>query len=223
MNCNECVAEPRRRNQYQHQHLVANTRPLQKRPLYLVVAGRIVKSPEPEAAITLEAYHNAFQPLPNRSISNTVCILPQATVDQGKHIHTQAIGWPNFGAGDKDRRQIFNYITIRPGEDYVVRHEICKSRIGACSPIRGEKCKVSLNDNALGTLFWCWGDLKDMEDKKFGDGPFTRRFFEENGHEWNEDYGREDLWLKGEDHTKLALVIKKGKQSWRLFEKASTT
>lgn len=183
-------------------------------PFYLTVTARILKSPIPDVAITLRAYLNAFEPIPNRSIGNIVCIFPPPAKDLGKHIEIWPRGWPNYNTGEKDMRKKFRHITIHPGSDHVVRHEISRSKIASCNPERGEKYRVQLTDKALGSRFWCWGDLQDpsMERVKYGAGPFTREDFEGEGREdWSSlEYGEESVWFKGEIAEQLALVVEKG-------------
>ena len=73
-----------------------------------------------------------------------------------------------------------------------------------------------MNDKALGTLFWCWGDLKDMEGNMFGEGPFTREEFEDSNRDWDEKIGNKDLWVNGKDHEKLAMVIEEGQTGFKI-------
>jgi hypothetical protein len=179
-------------------------------PFYLVITGKIITSPFPESPITLRAFHNAFQSLPNRSIGDIYWVSPNDAANPKKCMKISPRGWPNLQCLDLDFRKMFHHFTIRPNEKYSVRHEVSRANIEECGPKIGERYRVRMNDKALGTFFWCWCDLEDMEGLKFGDGPYTREYFEENGRDdWDEEYANNDLWVNSEEPKKLALVIEK--------------
>ncbi|KAJ4289549.1 hypothetical protein N0V90_010878 [Kalmusia sp. IMI 367209] len=139
-------------------------------PFYIVITARILKSPHPDRPITLQAYLNPFESLPNRSISNIQCTSSPESSIPTKYIEIWPRGWPNYNTGEKDWRKKWKHITIRPDKAHTEYHEVLRQKIAACAPEVGERYKVELTDKALGTRFWCWGDLADMEGWRFGRG-----------------------------------------------------
>lgn len=173
-------------------------------PLYLVVTARILQSSRPDTPVTLATNFNALDRINNKSFENISCLSTSTTEsNQRKYIEV----WPRFhvrGFAYKDVRNYFHFVTIEPGKTFTVKHEIPKERILATGLEKGETYRTKITDVGLGTYWWMYGTLEEVEGMKF-----LRWEMEETAEDYNDD-GEDKPWLHSENPKKLALVIEKG-------------
>ena len=131
----------------------------------IVVHARILSTPHPEKSVTLRTDPSPLDGLSNRSFHNISCVQ-----DQSKRIEIWPIGW-DFPRGiDTDNLQHhFPFITIPPKDQgiYSVRHKIPLTKIKAAGLQKGERYAVSLTDKCLGTRWWTFGSLEELEGIRF--------------------------------------------------------
>jgi hypothetical protein len=111
--------------------------------------------------------------------------------------------------------------SLESGEELVLNHELSAERLFAYSehvtPADleiGETYRLSMEEDYIGTMWWCWGDLEgDLKGKKlhcFSEG-FCIAGSEERPSE--EEMQREG-WITGEDVSKLVFEFEEGRNAW---------
>ena len=99
--------------------------------------------------------------LSNRSFNNIACI-----TDLSKKIVIWPVGWLFArGIDTGDLRSHFDFVTSPPKEQgvYSVCHEVPRNKIEAAGLQVGERYSVSLTDKCLGTRWWTFASLEELE------------------------------------------------------------
>jgi hypothetical protein len=134
-----------------------------KEPFYVVITARILTTPHPEKAITLAISLNPLQGLDNRSFRDIVC-----TTNLEKKIKINSYRILNDHWNPEDLRGVdsdWKFITIPPLDQgiFSVRHEVPRSKIEETQLEKGEKYRLSLSHMCLGTRWWTYGSLEELE------------------------------------------------------------
>jgi hypothetical protein len=192
-------------------------------PFHVVITARILESPRPEMPITLMAYLNPFQRLPNRSIEDFQCVFPDSSLGKTTEIYPRS--WPNYVSTSKDLRQDWPFRSVPPDSILVVKHEVPQHKVKEAGLAKGERYKVSLTDAALGTRWWTFGSLNDLKGVGFrrwrpgeqtdDEDPVGDDLEDED--EENEDNGQAEF-IMGEDPSDLRLIIGKGEAEIVIIE-----
>lgn len=189
-------------------------------PFYLVVTGRIVKSPRPESPITLASQSNPFGRIDNRSFKAIRCVSSAEGIE--KCINIWPNSWPNYNLGHiKDHRSIWDFVTIHPGEVIEVKHEVPREKIEEAGLKPGETYKAELTEYGLGTLWWMFGTLEDVEGRYLKRWGYSE---EENDLSWPDEVEEErkergygpPTNFTGEDPHMLAIVIETGEVEFEI-------
>ena len=132
------------------------------------------------------------------------------------------IGWQfPRGIDTKNLRQHFDFVTIPPKDQgvYTIRHEVRRDKIEAAELQKGERYTVSLTDKCLGTRWWAFASLEELEGTRFvGWRPETENAAkDENDIEDVSDEERarrqerdNTPWTMGEEPRMLAMVPELG-------------
>ncbi|KAF2734897.1 hypothetical protein EJ04DRAFT_576591 [Polyplosphaeria fusca] len=185
--------------------------PASSSSLRLVITAHILSTPRPALPITLMAYLNPFEGLPNRSIGNIRCTSPETSREKLIEIYPR--GWPNYNTGERDLRKKWSYVTILPNEPLVIEHEIRRDTINEANLEQGENYQVQLTNKALGTRWWSYGTLEDLEGLEFrawrseDEGPSDESWADPENP--GEELPRAAI-CRGENPQDLALVIEGG-------------
>ncbi|MCJ1455896.1 hypothetical protein MMC28_006253 [Mycoblastus sanguinarius] len=129
-------------------------------PFYIIVTARILSTPHPDKSITLQAHPSPLDALSNRSFHNITC-----TTKPAKQIEIIAGGWPQYRWDSEDLRSGWPFVSIPPRDQgsYSVRHELPRNKIEVADLQKGERYKVALTDKCLGTLWWAFASLEELE------------------------------------------------------------
>jgi len=130
-------------------------------PFHVVVQARILSTPHPEQGIAMTTFLNPLDPdaLCNRSFENIKCL----TTD-GKLIKNFPISWLQWLWDTEDLRSSCTWISIPPRDDvFTIKHELPRELIDTANPQKGEKYVVKIGDRCLGTRWWNYGSLEDLE------------------------------------------------------------
>jgi hypothetical protein len=183
-------------------------------PFNIIVTARILTTPHPDRAITLATWHCPFGGLTNRSFHNITC-----TTNPEKKIEIHPVNWPNYKWDMQDLRSSWDFVTIPPLNQgtYSVRHEVPRDKIEAANLEKGEKYKVALTDKCLGTRFWTFGSLEELDGVRFrqwrsqsDDEMWAKEEeYDSDYKEQMEKYGNGPV-TKGEEPRMLALVPEVG-------------
>ena len=146
-----------------------------------------------------------------------------------KHIEIFPRGWPQYHWDSEDLRSAWAFVTIPPQNQgyYSVQHEIPRDKLEAADLKKGERYRVTLTNKCLGTRWWTYAGLEDLEGVRFR---AWRAPAEEEEAEAEAEAARADLELNeetemerepreqhgdgpvtmGEDPTMLAMVVENG-------------
>lgn len=183
-------------------------------PFYLLITARVLSSPRPQIPITFMAYLNAFESLLNQSIGNIKCTSLEES--KGNFIEIWPRSCPNYGSSleARDLRQIRPFVTIAPDHPLVVHHEIPRSKIIGAGLEKGEKYKVKLTSRALGTRWWAFGLMEDLDGLQLRRWHMEDEELHRDSVDEEVDEGKETTsqgpFTMGEDSDQLALVIERG-------------
>lgn len=126
----------------------------------------------------------------------------------------------NDDTSDLRQRPDAAFVTVPPmssGEEVVVSYALTSARLFAYSKqvtaedlVEGEKYSIDLNEDYVGTTWWCWGALdKDLKNKKlhaFSEGVCMFGMAKRPTEEEMEAEG----WVCGEDVSQLKFSIEEG-------------
>ena len=130
---------------------------------YIVVTARILTSPHPERAITLWTHLSPLDNLHTRAFANIECI----TTSEAKPIRIFPNNWPHYIWDSEHIRKddCWRFVTIPPrGQGtFLVRHPVPLEAIRDAEVSRGERYRAKLTDICLGTRWWTFGTLEDLE------------------------------------------------------------
>ncbi|MCJ1269981.1 hypothetical protein MMC22_009874 [Lobaria immixta] len=134
--------------------------PSSTEPFYIVLTTRILSSPQPDKPITLQTHPSPFDDLSNRSFHNIVC-----TTKPNKQIEIFPRGWPQYHWDSEDLRKSWSFVTIPPRDQgfYSIRHEVPRDKIEAAKLQKRERYRVSLTNRCLGTRWWAFAGLEELE------------------------------------------------------------
>ncbi|MCJ1334517.1 hypothetical protein MMC10_011229, partial [Thelotrema lepadinum] len=179
---------------------------------YVIVSARILATPEPSRPVTLQTHPSPLADLSNRSFHNITCIANPA-----KHIEIFPRGWPQYHWDMEDLRSAWSFVTIPPLSQgsYVVSHEVPRSKIVAADLRKGEHYRVRLTDKCLGTPWWAFKSLNELDGVRLSTwrDEFDKET-EESDPDWAEDR-RQEIYEKfgdrpscmGEEPGMLAMVV----------------
>ena len=206
-----------------------------------MLTARILTSAQLNKPITFATWNNPFDHLRNCSFTNIICKPTSlSTTASGKKKAVELwpnYHWPKYGPRDFNVREFWNFVTIHPSESLEIRHRVPQEKIDTARMESGEKYGVEMTDLGLGTSWWMYGAIDDVQDKNFM--RWSKRGVEgrkrwlldnvnvskegmtdethEDGEEWvmaekpTEDmWGDSGDWIMGEDPAELALVIEEG-------------
>jgi hypothetical protein len=90
----------------------------------------------------------------------------------------------------EDLRSSWSFVTIPPQDQgsYTVKHEVPRDKINAANLKPGEKYRVALTDKCLGTRWWAFVSLEELDGVRLG----TWRSREE------EEARKCDSWLEAQ-------------------------
>jgi hypothetical protein len=138
-------------------------------PFYIVVTAKIIKTPKSDRPITLRVHLSPLHHLALRAFDNIVC-----TTNESKKIEIWPIYRQNFVWDREDIRENAydsEFITIPPSGQgtYTIRHEVPRSKIEATGIKAGERYRVHINDRCLGTRWWTFASLEELEGVRLRD------------------------------------------------------
>ncbi|KAF2744582.1 hypothetical protein M011DRAFT_460864 [Sporormia fimetaria CBS 119925] len=187
-------------------------------PLYLVVSAELRKSPRPDSPITLATLLNPLDFISDRSFGNIDCVYPANLELKSKHIKI----WPysHFRLlAVKDMRETTKFVTVRPGETLQVKHEVPRDAILAAGLGKGERYRVEMTDIGLGTRWWRYGTLEEVEGKGLKPWAVGSDDDEDCEDDDDDEEGDEAVqekaekraveWVLSEDPQEFAFVIEK--------------
>lgn len=162
-----------------------------------------------------------------QSFENIKCISPPSSAEEGKSIEIWPRGWPNFNTGVRDLREKYDFVTVPttlPSDELAkrkqdvssleIKHEVPRDKIIAAQIKKGEKYRISLTDKGLGTYWWMFGTLEDVEGMKLK--PWGKTESEGEDSEELEKEDKSGMWVAGEEPGKLALVVEKGEVEFEI-------
>ncbi|KAL9105976.1 MAG: hypothetical protein Q9227_008931 [Pyrenula ochraceoflavens] len=165
-----------------------------------------------------------------RSFKDIECIAPPASAEKGENIEIWPRSWPNFNTGTRNLRERYDFVTVpsssspvdsKENLNYVeVKHQVPQDAILAAGFQSGETYRVSLTDRGLGTMWYMFGALEDVEGMKLGAWKEDKEDSDETPEEDLDDWEKEErrgLWFRGENAEKLALVIEKGEVDFQVL------
>jgi len=129
-------------------------------PFYIIVTARTITTPHSNQPITLATHLSPLHVLQNsRAFQNITC-----TTNTEKTIQPW-LGWPHYIWDREDLNSSWTFVTIpSPGQgSWSVRHEIRRDMITAANVQKGEKYRVAISNKCLGTRWWTFVSLKDLE------------------------------------------------------------
>lgn len=191
-------------------------------PFYVVVTARILSSPHPERPITLWTHLSPLHALNTRAFENIKC-----TTSEAKVIEIWPRGWPQYRWDSEDIPNDGGFITIPPHDQgtFSIRHQVPADAIKSAKVEKGERYRIKLTDKCLGTNWWTFGVLEDLdglrlrmwrsqaseeaeadEERMLDSDPELREELEQ---ERRDKYG-ERRTTKGENPNMLALVPEVG-------------
>lgn len=100
-----------------------------------------------------------------------------------------------------------------------VKHQVPRDAILAAGLQNGETYRVSLTDRGLGTMWYMFGTLEDVEGMKLGAWKEDKEESDETPEEDLDDWEKEERkgpWFRGENAYKLVLFIEKGEVDFKV-------
>ncbi|KAF2235387.1 hypothetical protein EV356DRAFT_566529 [Viridothelium virens] len=193
-------------------------------PFYIVVTARILSTPYPEKSITLRTDPTPLEDLSNHSFRDIKC-----TTDPSKKIVISPFGhlFPR-DIDTEDLRKHFPFVMIPPKDQgvYSIRHEVLRNKIEAADIQKGERYTVSLTDKCLGTRWWTFASLEDLEGVRFAQwqsqidadagGKFDPELTKEIKEEKEQKHGDMPVTM-GEQPSMLAMVPEVGQVEFEVF------
>ncbi|KAF2666117.1 hypothetical protein BT63DRAFT_481917 [Microthyrium microscopicum] len=127
---------------------------------YVVVTARVIKTPRPGQCITLAKRLSPLASLENRSFADIIC-----SNNSEKKIEIYPINWPHFFFDMNNLREDWEFVTIPPpGKGvFTTQLEVPRDKLEAVDLMEGERYHITLTDKCLGTFWWCYGSLTDLE------------------------------------------------------------
>ena len=195
---------------------------LSPEPFHIVVTARILTTPHPDRPITLQTHPSPLDGLHNRSFADINC-----TTDPTKRIVVWPTGWPQYRWDSEDLRDAWDFVTIPPpGQGSLeVRHEVPRGKIEAAGVVAGERYRVSLTDKCLGTWWFAFARLEELEGVRLSawqsaedDERMNKadpEYFEEQAKERREKFGDGPSSM-GEDPSALAMVLESGEAGFSI-------
>lgn len=131
-----------------------------KEPFYIIVSARVLTTPSPNQGIVLATFLSPLSDLSNRSFENIIC-----TPDPTKRIEIYPHNWPHFLHDPENLRAVWEFVDIPPLHQgsYSVRHQVPPRFIEAANLQAGERYRVALTNKCLGTRWWEYGKLTDLD------------------------------------------------------------
>lgn len=125
-----------------------------------MVTARILTSPHPERPITLWKHLSPLHALFTRAFENIRC-----TTSEAKVIEIWPRGWPQYHWDQEDIPNDGDLVTVPPREQGTlsVKHQVPPDAIKTAKLEKGEKYRVKMTDLCLGTRWWTFGALEDLD------------------------------------------------------------
>lgn len=168
-------------------------------PFFLIVTVRILTTPRQDSPITLATHLNPLGGIGNRSFDNIVCIHPKT--ENAKRIEIGPRGWPHYLWDPDNLRDSWDFVTVPSDGRVEIKHQVDPAKIADAGLKSGEKYQASLTDRCLGTRWWAFGSLEELDGRRF------QQWREGAPREGEDGNGR---FLVGQRPDDLALVIEKG-------------
>ncbi len=129
-------------------------------PFYVVVTAHILTSPQKDRAITLRTHLSPLDGLDTRAFDNI-----HNTTDDAKLIEIWPRGWPQYRWDTEDLRPLDDFVTVpTQGKGVLaIKHQVNPDLIKAAGVQKGERYRIRLNNKCLGTCWWCFGTMDDLE------------------------------------------------------------
>jgi hypothetical protein len=167
-------------------------------PFYIVVTARILSTPHPDRPVTLKTHLSPLHGLRVRAFDDIMC-----TTNPSKKIGIYAANWPHYVDDCEDLRFWgYEFVEIPPlGKgSYSVQHELPRDKIEAAGIEEGESYRLHLNNRCLGTRWWTFASLEELEgvrlrawrESEMNTEEKTRAYLEGCGVSWEsalEKYG----------------------------------
>ena len=143
----------------------------------IIITARILKTPHPAQPITIATHLNPFAGITDGAFDDISCISQSGPTGQSsqldspessphKAIRLAPTSRPHYIWDPDDLAASWNFVTIPSQESatpfLTISHEVPMDRIVKAGLVVGERYRVNLTKEGLGTRWWAFGSL-DME------------------------------------------------------------
>lgn len=128
---------------------------------HVVVTARVLSSPHPERPITLWTHLSPLDAFNTRAFENIKC-----TTNEAEPIEIWPRGWPQYHWDPEDLpMKTRDFVTVPPRDQgtFSVRHRVPLDAIRSAKVKAGERYRVKMTDLCLGTRWWTFGALEDLD------------------------------------------------------------